>query len=53
MGQHLQRHVLEGTGGAVPELQAVGPLTHRAYRGHFLYVKTVGTVGLVGKAGEL
>ena len=24
LGQHLQRHVLEGGGGAVPQLQAVG-----------------------------
>ena len=34
MGQHLKGHVLESTGGAVPQLQAEGSVIQGADRGH-------------------
>ena len=53
MGQHLQGHVLEGAGGAVPELQAVGLVVQLPDGRHLFDVEFVGTVGPLGKAGEL
>ena len=53
MGQHLQRHVLEGTGGTVPQLQAVSILVHLADRGHLADVELVLAVCLGGKGGQL
>ena len=53
MGQHLESHVLEGAGGAVPELQAVGLVVQLPDGRHLFDVEFVGTVGPLGKAGEL
>ncbi len=53
MGQHLQRHVLEGTGGAVPQLQAVSILVHLADGGYLADVELVLAIGFADKGGEL
>ena len=53
LGQHLQGHVLEGAGGAVPQLQAVGGLVHRADRGHGVTVELLRAVGVLRKSGQL
>ena len=48
MGQHLQGHILEGAGGAVPQLQAVGVVVQTAHRSH-LGVRELSTA--VGRPG--
>ena len=53
MGQHLQGHVLEGAGGAVPQLQAVGIAVHLPDGGHLLHVELAAAVCLGGKGGQL
>ena len=53
MGQHLQRHVLEGAGGAVPQLQAVGALVQGVDRGHGGGVELLRAIGGGSKVGEL
>ena len=53
MGQHLQGHILEGAGGAVPQLQAVGVAVHRMNGGHRRGIELVRAVGGVDKIGEL
>jgi len=45
--QHLQGHVLEGTGGAVPQLQTVGVFVHRPNGCHLLHIELLSAVGLV------
>ena len=53
MGQHLQRHVLEGAGGAVPQLQAVGAVVHLLQGGHGGGVEFIGAVSLLGELPQL
>ena len=53
MGQHLKCHVLEGAGGAVPQLQAVSILVHPADRRHLPDIELVLAVCLGGKGGQL
>ena len=45
MGQHLQRHVLKGAGGAVPQLQTVGVLIHSMDWGDGRGIKLIWAVG--------
>ena len=53
MRQHLKGHILEGAGGAVPQLQAVGILVHCAHRGHRRGIEFVRPIGGVGIVSEL
>ena len=53
MGQHLEGHVLKGTGRPVPQLQTVGIPVHRADGGHRRGIELVRSVGSPGKVGEL
>ena len=53
MGQHLQRHILKRTGGAVPQLKAVGGVVHFAQRGNSRRIELVRAIGALGKAAEL
>ena len=53
MGQHLKGHVLEGTGGAVPQLQTVGIAVQGPHRGHRRRVKLLRAVGRVGEVCQL
>ena len=53
VGQHLQGHVLEGAGGAVPQLQTEGVGVQGAHRGHRRGVELLRPVGGVGEVGEL
>ena len=52
VGQHLQRHILESTGGAVPELKDVGFAVELPYRSHLRAVKLAAAIGLLGKAAD-
>ena len=53
MGQHLQGHILEGAGGAVPQLQAVGLPVHLPDGGDLPGVKFTAAVCLRSKARQL
>ena len=50
MGQHLKGHVLEGTGGAAPQLQTVGIAVQGPHRGHRRRVKLLRAVGALAKS---
>ena len=52
-GQHLQRHVLERAGGAMPQLQAPGIPVHLVQRRNLRVVKFVRTVGGQGVVSQL
>ena len=39
MGQHLERHILKGAGGAMPQLQHLGSLGEMIHRGHVSRIK--------------
>ena len=53
MGQHLKRHILEGAGRPVPQLQAPGISIHRAHRGHVWVGELSIPIGRCGKGGQL
>ena len=52
MGQHLQSHIFEGAGGAVPQLQAVGALIQGVDGGHGGGIKLLRAIGGGSKVGE-
>ena len=53
MGQHLERHIFEGTGRAMPQLQAVGIPIQRAHRGDCRGVKLLRAIGGRREVGQL
>ena len=52
MGQHLQRHVLEGAGGAMPELQHMGLAVELPHRGNLGAVKLAAAIALDAKVSS-